>query len=110
MTGGTVVVLGVTGRNFAAGMSGGFAYVFDVDGEFAKRCNTAMVDLEPLSDSDDEAAVKRLIENHARYTNSKRAAEVLANWAQYRQRFVKVFPREYRRALAELAAKTRVAA
>jgi len=68
------------------------------------------VDLEPLSDSDDEAAVKRLIENHARYTNSKRAAEILANWAQYRPRFVKVFPREYRRALAELAAKTRVAA
>jgi len=111
MTGGTVVVLGVTGRNFAAGMSGGFAYVLDLDGEFAKRCNPAMVDLEPLApESQDEAAVKRLIENHARYTNSKRAAEVLNGWPQYRSRFVKVFPKEYRRALAELAAKSRVAA
>jgi glutamate synthase (NADPH/NADH) large chain len=110
MTGGTVVVLGAAGRNFAAGMSGGFAYVLDWEGEFAKRCNTAMVDLEPLSDSADEAVVKRLIENHARYTNSKRALEVLASWTQYRPRFVKVFPREYRRALAELAAKTKVAA
>ena len=110
MTGGTVVVLGATGRNFAAGMSGGFAFVLDADGEFARRCNIAMVDLEPMSDAEDEAAVKRLIDNHARYTNSKRAADILANWAQYRPRFVKVFPREYRRALAELAAKTRVAA
>ncbi|HYT46851.1 MAG TPA: glutamate synthase-related protein, partial [Burkholderiales bacterium] len=105
MTGGAVVVLGVTGRNFAAGMSGGFAYVLDVDGEFARRCNTAMVDLEPLVESDDEAAVKRLIENHARYTNSRRAAEILEKWAQYRPRFVKVFPKEYRRALAELSQK-----
>ena len=77
MTGGTVVVLGATGRNFAAGMSGGIAYVLDVDGEFAKRCNTAMVDLEPLVESEDEAAVKRLIENHPKYTSSKRAAEIL---------------------------------
>jgi glutamate synthase (NADPH/NADH) large chain len=105
MTGGTVVVLGTTGRNFAAGMSGGFAYVLDVDGEFAKRCNTAMVDLEPLIESEDEAAVKRLIENHARYTNSKRAAEILEKWAQYRPRLVKVFPKEYRRALGELMQK-----
>ena len=105
MTGGTVVVLGATGRNFAAGMSGGLAYVLDVDGEFAKRCNSAMVDLEPVSDSEDETALRRLIENHQKYTGSKRAAEILAAWAQHRGRFVKVFPKEYRRALAELGHK-----
>ncbi|HET7670079.1 MAG TPA: glutamate synthase-related protein, partial [Burkholderiales bacterium] len=120
MTGGTVAVLGSTGRNFAAGMSGGIAYVLDVDGEFNKRCNTAMVDLEPLlpeseqqakiarelwhDKQSDEATLRRLIENHARYTGSKRAAEILANWAGYRSKFVKVFPKEYRRALGELAA------
>jgi glutamate synthase (NADPH/NADH) large chain len=105
MTGGTVVVLGQTGRNFAAGMSGGFAYVLDADGDFVKRCNPAMVDLEPVAEkSDDEASVLRLIENHARYTGSKRAQELLDKWPQYRARFVKVFPKEYRRALAELAA------
>jgi len=105
MTGGMVVVLGATGRNFAAGMSGGFAYVLDLDGDFARRCNPAMVDLEPLAEPEDEAAVKRLIENHQKHTNSRRAAEVLARWSQYRARFVKVFPKEYRRALAELAQK-----
>jgi glutamate synthase (NADPH/NADH) large chain len=105
MTGGTVVVLGSTGRNFAAGMSGGFAYVLDFDGDFAKRCNSAMVDLEPLVEPDDEARLKRLIENHHKYTGSRRAAEVLEKWPQYRSRFVKVFPKEYRRALAELAHK-----
>jgi glutamate synthase domain-containing protein 3 len=106
MTGGTVVVLGATGRNFAAGMSGGYAYVLDVDGDFAKRCNVSMVDLEPLvPESEDEASAKRLIENHQKYTGSKRAAEILAAWPQYRGKFVKVFPKEYRRALAELAQK-----
>jgi glutamate synthase (NADPH) large chain len=105
MTGGTVVVLGSTGRNFAAGMSGGFAYVLDADGEFARRCNSAMVDLEPLVEPEDEARVKRLIENHHKYTSSKRAAEILDKWPQYRARFVKVFPKEYRRALAELSHK-----
>jgi glutamate synthase (NADPH) large chain len=105
MTGGTVVVLGSTGRNFAAGMSGGFAYVLNLDGEFAKRCNPAMVDLEPLAEPEDEATLKRLIENHQKYTGSKRAAEILAAWSQYRAKFVKVFPKEYRRALAELAQK-----
>jgi glutamate synthase (NADPH/NADH) large chain len=105
MTGGTVVVLGATGRNFAAGMSGGFAYVLDMEGDFATRCNAAMVDLDPLvPESEDEARLKRLIDNHARYTGSKRAAEILERWAQYRPRFVKVFPKEYRRALSELAA------
>ena len=120
MTGGTVVVLGTTGRNFAAGMSGGIAYVFDEEGDFVKRCNTAMVDLEPvLGESEqqakvprdvwhlgdaDEVALKRLIENHARLTGSQRAQAMLKAWADYRPRFVKVFPKEYRRALAELAA------
>src|SRR4051812_6163759 len=126
MTGGTVVVLGRTGRNFAAGMSGGIAYVLDVEGEFARRCNTAMVELEPLlpeseqqaklarelwhGGQSDEALLRRLVEQHARYTGSKRAAEILANWAQYRARFVKVFPKEYRRALGELAAQRSKAA
>jgi glutamate synthase (NADPH/NADH) large chain len=111
MTGGVVVVLGATGRNFAAGMSGGLAYVLDLEGEFVRRCNGAMVDLEPvLPDSEDDATLRRLIENHVRYTGSKRGKEVLEQWASTRGRFVKVFPKEYRRALAELAAKTKAAA
>jgi glutamate synthase domain-containing protein 3 len=104
MTGGIVVVLGATGRNFAAGMSGGYAYVLDVDSEFRKRCNVSMVDLEPvLAESEDEARLKRLIESHQKYTGSKRAQEILDKWTQHRSRFIKVFPKEYRRALAELA-------
>ncbi|HEV7803905.1 MAG TPA: glutamate synthase-related protein, partial [Burkholderiales bacterium] len=121
MTGGTVVVLGQTGRNFAAGMSGGIAYVLDEDGGFASRCNPAMVDLEPVlteveqdakltrdlwhQSIADEALLRRLLEQHARYTGSARARQILEGWAQFRTRFVKVFPKEYRRALAELAAK-----
>ncbi|HET7298987.1 MAG TPA: glutamate synthase-related protein, partial [Burkholderiales bacterium] len=105
MTGGVVVVLGATGRNFAAGMSGGFAYVFDIDGDFARRCNPAMVDLEPLVEPEDESMLKRLIESHQKQTGSRRAAEILEKWPQHRARFVKVFPKEYRRALAELAHK-----
>jgi glutamate synthase (NADPH/NADH) large chain len=126
MTGGTVAVLGVTGRNFAAGMSGGIAYVLDVDGGFIERCNTAMIDLEPvLSESEqqaklsrdlwhlgqaDEAILRRLIESHAKYTGSQRAQEILANWNAQRQRFMKIFPKDYRRALGELAAHKKVAA
>jgi glutamate synthase domain-containing protein 3 len=121
MTGGTVAVLGATGRNFAAGMSGGIAYVLDEDGSFNTRCNLAMVDLEPLlsegeqdakverdvwhQGSADEVLLRRLIEQHARYTGSARAREILDNWTAYRTRFVKVFPKEYRRALTELAAR-----
>ncbi|MEW5864068.1 MAG: glutamate synthase-related protein [Pseudomonadota bacterium] len=121
MTGGTVVVLGPTGRNFAAGMSGGIAYVLDADGDFARRCNTAMVALEPLlSEREqeaklgreywhkaraDEAIVRELIERHVRYTGSTRAREILERWADFRPKFVKVFPHEYRRALGELAAR-----
>jgi len=121
MTGGTVVVLGATGRNFAAGMSGGIAYVYDEDGSFASYCNASMVKLEPLlaeAEQDakvsrdiwhmgetDEALARRFIENHHRLTGSARAQKILADWATARGKFVKVFPNEYRRALGELAAK-----
>ena len=118
MTKGTVVVLGLTGRNFAAGMSGGIAYVYDADGEFAKKCNMAMVTLEPLLTSQeqqekideaiwhlsetDEFILRDLIERHFRYTGSFRARDILHNWASTRSKFVKVFPHEYRRALKQL--------
>ncbi len=118
MTGGTVVVLGKTGRNFAAGMSGGIAYVYDEDGLFATRCNTAMVSMDKVgtaaeqkSDAGkthwhrgqtDEAQLKKLLEDHNRWTGSKRARELLDNWAVSRTKFVKVFPNEYKRALAEM--------
>jgi glutamate synthase (NADPH/NADH) large chain len=119
MTGGTVVVLGATGRNFAAGMSGGIAYVFDEDGMFAQRCNLAMVSLEkvlPAADqlddgtrhrnSTDETLLKSLIEQHLATTGSEQAQRILADWGQCRSRFVKVFPHEYRRALKEMATAT----
>ncbi len=121
MTGGTVVVLGQTGRNFAAGMSGGVAYVYDEDGHFGDRCNTAMVSLDKvLSDSEqrdtmdqgiwhqgmtDEQQLRKLIEDHHRWTGSVRARELLDHWATARTKFVKVFPNEYRRALGEMAAR-----
>jgi len=131
MTGGTVVVLGKTGRNFAAGMSGGVAYVYDEDGQFASRCNTAMVALEKVvsateqqaasakglwhREQTDEAQLRRLLEEHNRWTGSKRARELLDNWAEARGKFIKVFPSEYKRALKEmherkLAAATEAAA
>jgi len=121
MTGGTVAVLGKTGRNFAAGMSGGVAYVYDEDGQFAKRCNTAMVSLKKvLTTSEqeaamdkaiwhrgesDEAQLKKLLEDHNRWTGSKRARELLDNWDASRAKFVKVFPNEYKRALGEIHAR-----
>jgi len=120
MTGGTVAVLGKTGRNFAAGMSGGIAYVYDEDGQFARRCNTAMVSLDKVlssaeqqatvdkavwhRDQTDEAQLKKLLEEHNRWTGSKRARELLDNWAEARAKFVKVFPNEYKRALGEINA------
>jgi len=123
MTGGTVVVLGMTGRNFAAGMSGGIAYVLDEDGSFNSRCNQSMVQMESvLAEAEQEAKVSRdiwhmgqadetilkgFIERHARYSGSIRAREILDNWTTYRAKFVKVFPTEYRRALGEMAAKRR---
>lgn len=134
MTGGTVVVLGPSGRNFAAGMSGGVAYVLDEAGDFERRCNLAMVELEPVPaeaaiaaaegedleshgkvdvrhlGEADEVLLKRLVENHARYTGSSRARRILDNWDAMLCRFVKVMPMEYRRALAEMAAERAQAA
>ncbi|APH73721.1 glutamate synthase large subunit [Aquibium oceanicum] len=130
MTGGAVVVIGKTGRNFAAGMSGGVAYVLDEEGDFAERCNMAMVELEPVPEEDDmleklhhhggdlmhkgrvdvsgdmtrhdEERLVQLITNHAHYTGSNRARAILDDWANYRSKFRKVMPVEYRRALREM--------
>ncbi len=116
MTGGTVVVLGKTGRNFAAGMSGGVAYVYNEDGQFASRCNTSMVSMDKVVSSadqhlhdtsgwhgneTDEDQLKRLLQDHNRWTGSKRARELLDNWSEARLKFIKVFPNEYKRALIE---------
>ena len=101
MTGGTVVVLGPTGRNFAAGMSGGTAYVLDEQGDFASRCNTEMIGLEKL-DSRDAATVRDLVGQHAENTGSSRAAAILADWNGFLPRFVKVMPRDYKRVLQAL--------
>jgi glutamate synthase (NADPH/NADH) large chain len=133
MTGGVVVVLGYTGRNFAAGMSGGIAYVLDEDGSFARRCNMSMVELDPVLEEEEMIArhyhqagdldshgrvdvmadmsrfdaerLHQLVSNHASYTDSTRARDILANWSHYLPKFRKVMPVEYRRALAELKAR-----
>jgi glutamate synthase (NADPH/NADH) large chain len=124
MTGGTVVVLGQTGRNFAAGMSGGVAYVWDPEKTFAERCNMTMVEIEPVLSSNeqqkaqgidvwhsmvrggdretDEAILKRLVENHFRYTGSFGARDLVSNWESARSKFVKVMPVDYKRALGEM--------
>jgi glutamate synthase (NADPH/NADH) large chain len=102
MTGGRVVVIGGTGRNFAAGMSGGIAYVLDEAGNFKRRCNLGMVDLEPLVDVEDVEQVKDLLARHIRYTQSAVAARLLVNWERTRERFVKVMPRDYKRVLAAM--------
>jgi glutamate synthase (ferredoxin) len=102
MTGGRVVVLGRTGRNFAAGMSGGIAYVLDRAGDFRRRCNMEMVELERLEDEAEIRQVEAMIERHAFYTNSELAAAVLDNWAEMVPQFVKVMPRDYKRMLAAL--------
>jgi glutamate synthase domain-containing protein 3 len=96
MTGGRVVVLGKTGRNFAAGMSGGIAYVLDRDGTFAQRLNTGMVDLEPL-DEEDWKTVRELITRHVQFTNSSYAKAILSTMAS--RPFVKVMPRDFKRVL-----------
>jgi glutamate synthase (ferredoxin) len=103
MTGGRVVVLGRTGRNFGAGMSGGVAYVLDVDGDFSTRCNREMVDLETLVDAAEIDLVQNLIMKHVAVTGSAYAEGLLADWASLQARLVKVMPREYKRALAEQA-------
>jgi glutamate synthase (NADPH/NADH) large chain len=124
MTGGTVVVLGETGRNFAAGMSGGVAYLWDPEGTFAERCNMSMVALEPVLSTaaqskeqgidiwhsmtrggereTDEMILKRLVENHFRYTGSFRARDLVSNWDGARGKFIKVMPVDYKRALGEM--------
>ncbi len=135
MTGGVVVVLGPTGRNFAAGMSGGIAYVLDEDGDFERRCNLAQVELEPIEEEDealerlehlggdlethgrvdvshdmtrfDAIRLRQLIEQHLHYTNSEVARRILDDWSGYLPKFVKVMPVEYRRALLELQAEQR---
>jgi glutamate synthase (NADPH/NADH) large chain len=99
MTGGRVVVIGSTGRNFAAGMSGGVAYVLNSDGAFDRRCNPEMVDLE-ATDAEDEALVRRLLERHVTFTNSRVAADLLLHWDATRAQFTKVMPRDYKRALS----------
>jgi glutamate synthase (NADPH/NADH) large chain len=130
MTGGVVLVIGPTGRNFAAGMSGGVAYVFDEAGDFARRCNLSMVELEPVTEelellerlhrhgpdlefhglvdvlSDmshhDEERILQLLTQHRRYTGSTRAQAILEDWPAYRPKFVKVMPVEYRKAIEKL--------
>jgi len=101
MTGGIVVVLGLTGRNFAAGMSGGVAYILDEKGDFPTRCNQQMVGLEKLVD-EDVTVLKAMIENHAINTKSSRAAQILAEWETYLPKFVKVMPKDYKRVLQAL--------
>ena len=96
MTGGTVVILGRTGRNFAAGMSGGVAYVLDLEGDFATYCNKDIVLLERLEEIEDSLTVKKMILHHAEYTGSTLAQEVLDNWDEYKSKFVKVIPKEYK--------------
>ncbi|MBI2307206.1 MAG: glutamate synthase large subunit [Rhodocyclales bacterium] len=117
MTGGTVVVLGGTGRNFAAGMSGGIAYVLDEDGSFKERCNLSQVALEKVLPAakqhgeplhrglSDEEQLKDLIARHAEFTGSATARAILAKWDVFRDKFVKVYPHEYKRALTEMAAQ-----
>jgi glutamate synthase domain-containing protein 3 len=104
MTGGRVVILGPTGRNFAAGMSGGIAYVYDDNGTFAPLVNGEMVDLTDPLDGEDVATLKRLLTNHAEFTGSAKAKDVLANWEKESRYFVKVMPTDYRRALRDRAA------
>jgi glutamate synthase (ferredoxin) len=99
MTGGRVVVLGRTGRNFAAGMSGGIAYVLDLAGDFPQRCNTGMVDLEPLVEDEDVRLVRELIARHIEHTESTYAASILADFTALQQKFVKIMPRDYKRVL-----------
>jgi glutamate synthase (NADPH/NADH) large chain len=106
MTGGRVVVLGRTGRNFAAGMSGGIAYVLDASGTFATRCNREMVDLEPLDALEDVELVRDLIRRHVLYTGSDHAARILDGWTTMASLFVKVMPRDYKRVLRAQARAT----
>jgi glutamate synthase (ferredoxin) len=106
MTEGRVVVLGRTGRNFAAGMSGGIAYVWDADGTFRARCNQDMVEIVPLEESEDVELVRSMLRCHVRCTHSGRAVTLLADWMEARAQFVCVVPRDYQRVrIAEALAR-----
>ncbi len=107
MTGGRAVILGPTGRNFAAGMSGGIAYVYDPDQTFENRCNPGMVDLEPVTEPESVKELREMIQRHFVFTESAVAEKILHNWDQALTQFVKVMPREYRRILMERAEKER---
>jgi len=106
MTGGRVVLLGPAGRNFAAGMSGGIAYVWDREGVFRRRVNPGMVDLVPLEEESDRQEVRALIENHVRFTESAVGRFVLDHWESVLGQFIKVYPHDYRRVLEEAARET----
>jgi glutamate synthase (ferredoxin) len=101
MTGGRVVVIGATGRNFAAGMSGGIAYVLDVNDDFKIRCNLGMVDQDPMEKEDIET-VKAMLLKHLQYTQSSVAKRILESWQEQQKKFVKVMPKDYKRVLAAI--------
>ncbi|MDQ1362231.1 MAG: glutamate synthase large chain, partial [Pseudomonadota bacterium] len=109
MTGGRAVILGPVGRNFAAGMSGGIAYVWDQHGNFSTRCNPEMVDLETVNADEDIVELKAMIEKHQQYTQSEVAKRLLANWNTSLSQFVKVMPRDYKRVLEEQKKKAKAA-
>jgi len=98
MTGGRIVILGKTGRNFAAGMSGGIAYVFDEDNMIESRCNINMVNIDAV-DEEDEAAIHELVHNHYKYTQSEKAKMILGDFKKSLKSFIKVIPVEYKRIL-----------
>ena len=102
MTGGTVVVLGPTGRNFAAGMSGGVAYVLDEAGDFPSKCNKQMVGLEKIETKEESDVLKQMIEKHVKYTQSERGEKILKSWDRMVPKFVKVMPKDYKRVLQAL--------
>ena len=108
MTGGRTIILGSTGRNFAAGMSGGIAYVWDRDGDINLKCNLELVELESVEDKDDIAEVRELIEKHQQYTGSTVAESVLADWENFLSQLVKVMPTDLKRVLKEQKAKQTV--
>ena len=99
MTGGRVIILGKTGKNFAAGMSGGIAYVFDESGEFSRLCNKEMVELTKIEDEEEAEFVKSQIFKHIEFTNSELATEILGNWEKNLERFIRVIPNDYRRVI-----------
>ncbi|MGE8429204.1 MAG: glutamate synthase large subunit, partial [Sphingobacterium sp.] len=100
MTGGRALILGATGRNFAAGMSGGIAWIYDINEDFRENCNQEMVDLDPL-ESEDETAIIALLKRHILLTNSRRADFILQNWSREKNKFIKVFPREYKNVIRQ---------